>query len=95
MRPLRPEIGYTCRSPSWGAWIEILLGLSQGAISKVAPPRGERGLKYIAQAPRHDGWGRSPSWGAWIEIPLRASALPPFRVAPPRGERGLKCFNGD
>ena len=35
------------RSPSWGAWIEILLPLSLLPLSLVAPPRGERGLKYV------------------------------------------------
>ena len=34
-----------CRSPSWGAWIEILLRRILILNIMVAPPRGERGLK--------------------------------------------------
>ena len=33
------------RSPSWGAWIEITLTSSTTDSARVAPPRGERGLK--------------------------------------------------
>ena len=36
-----------CRSPSWGAWIEICRATRTRRTSwRVAPPRGERGLKY-------------------------------------------------
>ena len=35
-----------CRSPSWGAWIEIPFSLGRYHSSAVAPPRGERGLKF-------------------------------------------------
>ena len=34
------------RSPSWGAWIEIRRLVARRSGSRVAPPRGERGLKY-------------------------------------------------
>ena len=35
----------------------------------VAPPRGERGLKYkLSGGSQITRVGRSPSWGAWIEI---------------------------
>ena len=58
-----------CRSPSWGAWIEIIFRPCTTGATSVAPPRGERGLKYPPQ------WrggrcihSRSPSWGAWIEM---------------------------
>ena len=35
------------RSPSWGAWIEIGFETkNQVRKAIVAPPRGERGLKY-------------------------------------------------
>ena len=34
------------RSPSWGAWIEIQIGASISEYETVAPPHGERGLKY-------------------------------------------------
>ena len=36
-----------CRSPSWGAWIEILSPPPRWRRLRVAPPRGERGLKFI------------------------------------------------
>ena len=57
------------RSPSWGAWIEMLAWPKYRCAESVAPPRGERGLKYIPK--NYEGektMGRSPSWGAWIEI---------------------------
>ena len=34
------------RSPSWGAWIEIVVLYSIAHYQLVAPPRGERGLKF-------------------------------------------------
>ena len=64
--------------------------------TRVAPPRGERGLKYPhPQAGDMRPGRRSPSWGAWIEIVRVAcpSFCPP--VAPPRGERGLKSKLAD
>ena len=82
--------GYKGRSPSWGAWIEIV---AVGAIldnTAVAPPRGERGLKYIGRVLIASEIRRSPSWGAWIEILLRKNLRGVSIVAPPRGERGLK-----
>ena len=33
------------RSPSWGAWIEMVPCVSSRGNVPVAPPRGERGLK--------------------------------------------------
>ena len=36
--------------------------------SAVAPPRGERGSKYLSPCPGLPAYCRSPSWGAWIEI---------------------------
>ena len=56
------------RSPSWGAWIETVRRRMACLCCKVAPPRGERGLKRwggITAPPRR--CRRSPSWGAWIE----------------------------
>ena len=41
----KPPRGLACRSPSWGAWIEIRPYVPTKAGFKVAPPRGERGLK--------------------------------------------------
>ena len=56
----------------------------------VAPPRGERGLKYYCRRPRNQAMNRSPSWGAWIEITYNLAMMRLPLVAPPRGERGLK-----
>ena len=35
------------RSPSWGAWIEICCSSVLFFLHAVAPPRGERGLKFF------------------------------------------------
>ena len=66
-------------------------GNNQSAIIKVAPPRGERGLKLplVTDALKRAD-GRSPSWGAWIETLNNVNNLNYAVVAPPRGERGLK-----
>ena len=57
------------RSPSWGAWIEMMfLPSVLNMPLLVAPPRGERGLKYLAGFSRQAHTCRSPSWGAWIEM---------------------------
>ena len=61
----------------------------------VAPPRGERGLKYNIESHHFHHECRSPSWGAWIEISFPFSFFPFQKVAPPRGERGLKFNAGD
>ena len=57
------------RSPSWGAWIETRQLVSNSKKDrKVAPPRGERGLKHRIISPLVAlAQCRSPSWGAWIE----------------------------
>ena len=39
--------GIARRSPSWGAWIEIPSKVFEGIGEFVAPPRGERGLKWL------------------------------------------------
>ena len=58
----------TGRSPSWGAWIETIVWLEEAPEIKVAPPRGERGLKQDKyDATLNELNRRSPSWGAWIE----------------------------
>ena len=57
-----------CRSPSWGAWIEIPVIPPSPKDLSVAPPRGERGLKFSFGAALPPLARRSPSWGAWIEI---------------------------
>ena len=60
---------------------------------RVAPPRGERGLKFICgKGYAYALLRRSPSWGAWIEITFAARISIILPVAPPRGERGLKCL---
>ena len=56
------------RTPSWGAWIEMLWLRQAYRESKVAPPRGVRGLKYRRYDYGGLCTGRTPSWGAWIEI---------------------------
>ena len=81
------------RSPSWGAWIEIPPLPHLHTFAPVAPPRGERGLKYKFFAAKAVPYGRSPSWGAWIEIMLLNVAFSKSMVAPPRGERGLKFLS--
>ena len=40
-----------CRSPSWGAWIEIACFIEPSWEEIVAPPRGERGLKWLVICP--------------------------------------------
>ncbi len=40
------SISLASRSPSWGAWIEIIMYSQHCRIIAVAPPRGERGLKF-------------------------------------------------
>ncbi len=40
-----------CRSPSWGAWIEMYILDLPLSTSFVAPPRGERGLKICRRSP--------------------------------------------
>ena len=62
-------------------------------MAKVAPPRGERGLKFSKKKDGIEIISRSPSWGAWIEIRFRRASWAMSAVAPPRGERGLKYFN--
>ena len=82
-----------CRSPSWGAWIEICWTCGHCRTWPVAPPRGERGLKY-AVTHKFSALllSRSPSWGAWIEMLDALVFHWLYVVAPPRGERGLKYF---
>ena len=69
------------RSPSWGAWIEMVIGFSDVLVKTVAPPRGERGLKSFARALRLSSHRRSPSWGAWIEMGRYKT---PYLFAPSR-----------
>ena len=44
--------------------------------SPVAPPRGERGLKYRGVCFPPAPLRRSPSWGAWIEM-LKSATISP------------------
>ena len=57
----------TRRSPTRGAWIETLSLSRCWSRSKVAPPRGERGLKRLLVRAANGELGRSPTRGAWIE----------------------------
>ena len=42
------------RSPSWGAWIEMPRTPSPTTTRTVAPPRGERGLKFLKNFLRYN-----------------------------------------
>ena len=80
------------RSPSWGAWIEMAQRYLGHANAKVAPPRGERGLKYPARIRARCTVDVAPPRGErglkskLADIALHIVA----KLAPPRGERGLK-----
>ena len=57
------------RSPSWGAWIEIAQARHPPPCRKVAPPRGERGLKCDKDvARRRRCCRRAPAGGGGFEI---------------------------
>ena len=56
----------------------------------VAPPCGERGLKWLIRYQIHPSGCRSPLRGAWIEIVNLMIYQGHKAVAPPCGERGLK-----
>ena len=57
---LRPE---QCRSPSWGAWIEMEREKEIIRRLGVAPPRGERGLKSHLHAVQRTAQGVAPPRG--------------------------------
>ena len=79
------------RSPSWGAWIEIIdISDTSAGASGRSPSWGAwiEIITCIISPVRCSG--RSPSWGAWIEITSLSSKTGFVTVAPPRGERGLK-----
>ena len=84
------------RSPSWGAWIEIVtvyLVIYQG--HKVAPPRGERGLKFACDALCIPAPRVAPPRGErGLKSPVGVVDTTVLYVAPPRGERGLKFAYG-
>ena len=84
-------LSFRGRSPSWGAWIEILSKKKDGIEIIVAPPRGERGLKYLYAPFFSSVAAVAPPRG---ERGLKLAICFPFsiaaKVAPPRGERGLK-----
>ena len=62
--------------------------------NRVAPPRGERGLKYL---PDHDlkipGEVAPPRGERGLKSPTAEERLRADMVAPPRGERGLKSLS--
>ena len=67
MKYVLPEICHKRsigRSPSWGAWIEIGIGLDGINCVIVAPPRGERGLKFSAALYRRRIWSSLPLVGS-------------------------------
>ena len=47
-------------------------------IGRVAPPRGERGLKQCQPYQKIQLISRSPSWGAWIETRSQLGRLSPI-----------------
>ena len=53
----------TCRSPSWGAWIEMASANFAVKYTTVAPPRGERGLKCAARSLMSTGGAVAPPRG--------------------------------
>ena len=79
------------RSPSWGAWIEMLMYTgAPSSLSGRSPSWGawiEMPCLSLYTLPE---FCRSPSWGAWIEIVSLSRHMRLLTVAPPRGERGLK-----
>ena len=62
------------RSPLRGAWIEMRTTSTSHSATMVAPPCGERGLKFLFGTENHDNPRRSPLRGAWIEISLLSSS---------------------
>ena len=79
------------RSPSWGAWIEIIEVRSFIFSTRVAPPRGERGLKYSHGTRIHNALRVAPPRGErGLKFCHVVSSCLFIKVAPPRGERGLK-----
>ena len=81
----------SCRSPSWGAWIEITLyeHFANGDTGR-SPSWGAWIEIDSYSVGDMSKYRRSPSWGAWIEIVNGTLLLDLIVVAPPRGERGLK-----
>ena len=79
------------RSPSWGAWIEIVIPRKYATTQLVAPPRGERGLKLDIRPYRAFGYDVAPPRGErGLKYYERRKLWLVRIVAPPRGERGLK-----
>ena len=79
------------RSPSWGAWIEIFPAAFANGIPRVAPPRGERGLKSGLLCRTNDRIQVAPPRGErGLKLLRRRLKRQERKVAPPRGERGLK-----
>ena len=65
LKTLKTSLG---RTPSRGAWIEIIHQTLIPVVMPVAPPRGVRGLKYMIHENKEYLAGRTPSRGAWIEM---------------------------
>ena len=60
----------------------------------VAPPRGERGLKFVAQGRTRNAARVAPPRGErGLKCVEQQAAGKTGQVAPPRGERGLKLWS--
>ena len=69
MQEIREGLRQPCRSPSWGAWIEIF---GEGVEFALGVSRSPSWGAWI-EMPTNGGFDpsvarRSPSWGAWIEM---------------------------
>ena len=63
MQEIREGLRQPCRSPSWGAWIEMVSSSLTALVYLVAPPRGERGLKFDMLKARQMGVKVAPPRG--------------------------------
>ena len=87
------SIDMKSRSPSWGAWIETRRRSRLIPRQRVAPPRGERGLKHLDCGQRGAENQVAPPRGErGLKLPVPAFSHAVLHVAPPRGERGLKLI---
>ena len=71
--------------PVRGAWIEIQIAKSNGAISLGRSPCGERGLKYAVVVHKHMDARRSPCGERGLKLTDLASPALRHTVAPRAG----------
>ena len=57
-----------CRTPSWGAWIEIRLPYGMQSRTLCRTPSWGAWIEIVYCGAFTLRWRRTPSWGAWIEI---------------------------